>query len=104
MDVWNLRGGHLKILTQNEIEEIHQRALDVLQEIGCYFEHEEVLALFEKHGAMVDHSTGIVKLPETWWSRLCGLPFFAASCRPGPEERYPCGRGPGLFWSRNPSH
>ena len=24
MDVWNLKGGQLKILKQNEIEEIHQ--------------------------------------------------------------------------------
>jgi trimethylamine--corrinoid protein Co-methyltransferase len=63
MDIWNLKGGQLKILNQREIEEIHQRALDVLQEVGCFFEHEEVLSIFEKHGALVDHSTGIVKLP-----------------------------------------
>ncbi|KKK78104.1 hypothetical protein LCGC14_2846890, partial [marine sediment metagenome] len=34
MDAWNLKGGQLKILSQSEIEEIHQRALDVLQQIG----------------------------------------------------------------------
>ena len=48
---------------QSEIEEIHQRALDVLQEVGCYFEHEQALEIFKKHGARVDDSTGIVKLP-----------------------------------------
>ncbi len=36
MDNWNLKGGQLKILTQDEIEEIHQRALDVLQQVGCF--------------------------------------------------------------------
>src|SRR5512136_852724 len=63
MDAWNLRGGQLKILKQNEIEEIHQRALDVLQQVGCFMDHEEALAVFEKHGAVVDHSTRIVKIP-----------------------------------------
>ncbi len=63
MDIWNLKGAPLKILSQIEIEEIHQRALDVLQQVGCFFDHEEVISLFGKHGAVVDHSTRIVKLP-----------------------------------------
>lgn len=63
MDAWNLKGGQLKILKQNEIEEIHQRALDVLQQVGCFMDHDEALAIFEEHGAIVDHSTRIVKIP-----------------------------------------
>ena len=63
MDVWNLKGGRLKILKQDEIEEIHQRALDVLQQVGCFMDHEEALAILENHGAIVDHSTRIVKIP-----------------------------------------
>lgn len=85
MDVWNLKGGQLKILKQNEIEEIHQRALDVLQEIGCYFEHEEVISVFEKHGAIVDHSNGIVKLPRNMVEsavRLCPSSILLAARDP----------------------
>ena len=63
MDPWNLKGGQLKVLAHHEIEEIHQRALDVLQEVGCFFEHEEALSILKKHGALVDQSTGIAKLP-----------------------------------------
>lgn len=63
MDAWNLKGGQLKILSQSEIEEIHQRALDVLQQVGCFFENEKALDVLEKNGATVDHSTRIVKLP-----------------------------------------
>jgi trimethylamine--corrinoid protein Co-methyltransferase len=63
MDAWNLKGGQLKILNQNEIEEIHQRALDVLQQVGCFMDHDEALAIFEDHGAVVNHSTRIVKIP-----------------------------------------
>jgi len=85
MDVWNLRGGQFKILKQNEIEEIHQRALDVLQEIGCYFEHEEVLSIFDRHGAIVDHSTGIAKLPRNMVEsavRLCPSSMLLAARDP----------------------
>ena len=63
MDVWNLKGGQLKFLKQDEIEEIHQRALDILQQVGCFMDHEEALAIFDKHGAVVDHSTRVVKIP-----------------------------------------
>ncbi len=63
MDNWNIKGGQLKILTQMEIEEIHQRALDVLQQVGCFFESDRALDVLAKHGAIVDRSTKIVKFP-----------------------------------------
>jgi trimethylamine--corrinoid protein Co-methyltransferase len=63
MDIWNLKGGLLKILTQSEVEEIHQRALDVLQQVGCFFDHEEALDIFTRHGAAVDRGSKIVKIP-----------------------------------------
>lgn len=63
MDIWNLKGGQLQFLTPNEIEEIHQRALDVLQQVGCFFDHPEALDLFAQNGAVVDRLNNIVKLP-----------------------------------------
>jgi trimethylamine--corrinoid protein Co-methyltransferase len=63
MDVWNLRGGQLKFLSQAEIEEIHQRSLDVLQQVGCYMDHEKALDIFARHGALVNRTTKIVKIP-----------------------------------------
>jgi len=85
MDAWNLKGGQLKILSQGEIEEIHQRALDILQEVGCFFESEEALAIFEKHGAVVDHSTRIVKIPRSLVEeslRLCPSSMLLAARDP----------------------
>jgi trimethylamine--corrinoid protein Co-methyltransferase len=73
MDIWNLKGGQLKILEQDEIEEIHQRALDVLQQVGCYFGSEEALELCKKHGALVDHSNKIVKFPRNMVERALSL-------------------------------
>ena len=63
MDVWNLKGGQLKFLSQADIEEIHQRSLDVLQQVGCFFNHEEALDIMSKNGAVVDRSSKIVKFP-----------------------------------------
>lgn len=63
MNPWNLKGGQLKILDQNEIYEIHQRALDVLQEIGCFFESEDALSVLQKNGAQVDHPDRIAYIP-----------------------------------------
>jgi len=73
MDTWNLKGGQLKILSQSEIEEIHQRALDVLQQVGCFYESEEALAVLKKHGALVDHSTRIARLPRNMVEKAVGL-------------------------------
>ncbi len=63
MDIWNLKGGQLKFLSQSDIEEIHQRALDLLQQVGCFFESEEALEILKRHGASVEKTTGIVKFP-----------------------------------------
>ena len=63
MKIGNLKGGQLNILAQSEIEEIHQKALDVLQQVGCYFGHEEALNVFDENGAIVDRVNKIVKLP-----------------------------------------
>lgn len=85
MDPWNLKGGQLKILTQPEIEEIHQRALDVLQQVGCFFESVEALAVLEAHGAIVDHSTRIVKFPRNLVEgalRLCPSSMLLAARDP----------------------
>ncbi len=63
MDGWNLKGGQLKFLSQHDIEEIHQRALDLLQQVGCFFESEEALEILKQHGAIVEKTTGIAKFP-----------------------------------------
>ncbi len=85
MDPWNLKGGQVKVLAREEIEEIHQRALDVLQEVGCFFEHQEALTILKKHGALVDHSSRIAKLPRNMVEgalRLCPSSMLLAARDP----------------------
>ncbi|MBW1982598.1 MAG: trimethylamine methyltransferase family protein, partial [Deltaproteobacteria bacterium] len=85
MDIWNLKGGHLKILTSAEVAEIHQRALDVLQQVGCFFDNEQALHIFAKHGAVVDQSSRIVKIPRNMVEqalRLCPSSMLLAARDP----------------------
>jgi trimethylamine--corrinoid protein Co-methyltransferase len=65
MDIWNLRGGQLRFLTDEQIREIHFAALDVLQRVGCFFEHEGALKIFEEAGARIDHQNRIVRFPHS---------------------------------------
>ncbi len=65
MDLWNIKGGKLSYLTEDEIEEIHYRALDILQQVGCYFEHPEAWEILRSAGCVVDATSGIVKFPPT---------------------------------------
>jgi trimethylamine--corrinoid protein Co-methyltransferase len=81
-----LKGGQFKILKQNEIEEIHQRAIDVLQQVGCFRDHEGGLAIFEKHGAIVDHSTQIVKIPRNLVEEALRLSPSSSGFRTPPKK------------------
>ena len=53
----------LKILSDEQIEEIHRATLGVLERTGLRFESERALKLFEKHGCVVDHDTTRVRFP-----------------------------------------
>ena len=62
-NTWDLRGGQLRFLTEKQIEEIHCAALDVLHRVGCFFEYEEALQIFEEAGAWVDRGKRVVRIP-----------------------------------------
>ncbi len=53
----------LEIVTEEQIEAIHQGTLDVLQETGVRFESKRALKLFEKNDCQVDWSSNRVKFP-----------------------------------------
>ncbi|MFN2237062.1 MAG: trimethylamine methyltransferase family protein [Anaerolineales bacterium] len=55
----------IEILTQDEIEQIHQATLEVLSEVGVRFPQERILAMLEERGALVDRETGIARLPKS---------------------------------------
>ena len=49
------RGGQLKILSKEEIYDIHISTLDVLERVGIRVESEEALKLLDEIGAIVDY-------------------------------------------------
>lgn len=53
----------VKLLTDNQIIKIHQASLKILEDIGVYIPHDEILSRFIKIGAEVDVKKKIVKIP-----------------------------------------
>ena len=53
----------LKLLTDEQVEEIHRGMLQVLWTTGVHIEHERALKLFEQNGCKVDHEDMRVRIP-----------------------------------------
>jgi trimethylamine--corrinoid protein Co-methyltransferase len=64
-----------KIMSELELEKIHQATLTILNKAGVKFPSEKALNIFEKAGATVDHAEQIVKIPpEFLMSSLSNAP------------------------------
>ncbi len=59
----NLASGRLILLSNNDIERIHETSLKILQEIGIKVLSKKVQRLLAENGAKVDFTRSIVKLP-----------------------------------------
>ncbi|WP_419824613.1 trimethylamine methyltransferase family protein [Anoxybacterium hadale] len=53
----------LRMLSNDQISTMHEKALELLENTGVYFQGEEVLKIFDRSGAKVDFQTKIVKIP-----------------------------------------
>jgi trimethylamine--corrinoid protein Co-methyltransferase len=54
---------YLEVLTSDQIEQIHQTALRVLEEVGVWLPNAEVLGIFRDAGAQVDFGAQKVLMP-----------------------------------------
>jgi trimethylamine--corrinoid protein Co-methyltransferase len=54
----------IRVLSEKEIQTIHQGSLKILRDTGVMVHHEEVLALLDGAGAQVDRIGRIARLPE----------------------------------------
>lgn len=52
-----------ELLTQEQVQRIHDASLEILEEVGLKVRYEPARALFAKHGCHVDNETTIVKFP-----------------------------------------
>lgn len=53
----------IRVLSQDEMERIHQAALKILEQTGMKMDHEDARSVLKKHGCKVDDASGIVKFP-----------------------------------------
>lgn len=53
----------LRVLTDNQVEEVHEKAMYVLENLGIVFDYDEALDILENAGCTVDRETKKVKFP-----------------------------------------
>src|SRR5674476_77645 len=53
----------VKILTESQVEQIHNASLSVLEETGFKYESARALKLLGEHGCNVNHETMIARIP-----------------------------------------
>ena len=53
----------IKILSDDEIEKIHERSLDILNQVGIRIEHNEGLKVLQEAGAEINFERKIAKIP-----------------------------------------
>lgn len=64
MTTSELKGGQYKVLTDDQIKDIHKASLEVLAEVGVRVEYRRALELMADCGCNVDFDKRIVKIPE----------------------------------------
>ena len=52
-----------ELLTQEQVERIHEASLEILENVGLLVRNEKARAIFAKHGCVVDSETHIVRFP-----------------------------------------
>ena len=52
-----------ELLTQEQVERIHDASLEILENVGLLVRNEKARSIFAKHGCFVDQETNIVKFP-----------------------------------------
>jgi trimethylamine---corrinoid protein Co-methyltransferase len=63
----------LRVLSDAEIEKIHEKTLEVFEKVGIKITHDEALQKLKKAGANVDDTSGIVKFPAKMVEELLQL-------------------------------
>lgn len=91
----------IKMLSQADIEEIHERSLNLLEMTGIEVDHEEGLKILEAAGAKVDYGTKRARIPSDLVARcLETIPAGFTLAARDPEKDCPLVRG-GRPYTRN---
>ncbi len=63
----------LRTLNDAEIEKLHEKTLDLFENVGVYVGHEEALKVLGRAGALVDETAGRVRFPAAMVRELLAL-------------------------------
>jgi len=89
----------LTILSEEEVEKIHQTSLRILEEIGLHIPNEEILSIIEKNGAEVDWDRSIVRFPESLVMRaVSGVGKDFTKSPAYWDKHIPLGKGEFILW------
>ncbi len=75
----------VRVLSDSEVESIHQASLQILEETGCKFESIKALKLLQKNGCTIDFERNLAKIPSTLVEecvRRCPSSFLVKSRDP----------------------
>jgi len=79
VDRMSIEGDHLvgktvfRVLSDGEIEALHEKTLEVLETVGARITHDEALAKLARAGAKVDTASGTVRFPAQLVGELLDL-------------------------------
>lgn len=59
-----IKGRQYRLLSEEQIKELHNATVEVLNEVGIKVQHEEARDIMAGNGCKVDHDTEVVKIPE----------------------------------------
>ncbi len=91
----------IKVLSDAEVEKIHQQSLKILETTGIFVDHEGGLKTLEKGGAKVDYQTKRVRIPAKLVTQcLRTVPDHFTLAARDPKKDCPLVRG-GRPYSRN---
>src|SRR5512136_97503 len=51
------------LLTQEQVERVHQASLEILEKVGLLVRNEKARAIFARHGCDVNSETQVVRFP-----------------------------------------
>ncbi|MFC2029745.1 trimethylamine methyltransferase family protein, partial [Chloroflexota bacterium] len=57
------KGGDLRVITEDDVQRIHESALSLLEDPGIRSESDLFLGIFEKAGAKVDRDSRVICVP-----------------------------------------
>ena len=70
----------LRVLSDAEIETLHEKTLEVLETVGAKITHDEALARLSRAGARVEAASGLVRFPAALVRELLALAPSVAQC------------------------